>query len=268
MQLNVTQITQCTQATLGDLGDPAQNNSTMQCYVMQLNSIYFTIFTFYNMSERSHVPRLLCYHTAPTLVCGECCHNSSYYVLSQRPLPLNPHTLNMGRQWCLTRPPLPLILFLDASSKNCVSSSWTKKKKKKKEYIRLCCIQTMFWDYSKLNKSSCFKLPASPLQKLPQMLSFWTQGATGVPRILLHHKLVKLTSNFSFLNYFHFDHQLIIGLSAKSLHPQYMAPPRPTTVHYLLQFSKRLSFNNQVKSSLFVWISSLADKRDTSNPLE
>ena len=140
--------------------------------------------------------------------------------------------------------------------------------KKTKNDIRLCCIQTIFWDNPKLNKSSCLKLPVSRLQKLPQMLSFWTQGATGVPRILLQHKLVKLSPNFSFLNYFHFDHQLIIGLSAKSLHPQYNAPPRPTTVHYLLQFFKRLSFNNQVKSSLFVWISSMADKRDISNPLE
>ena len=68
-------------------------------------------------SQHAFPPRHLCYHTAPALVCGECCQNSSYYVLSHRPLPLNPqHQLNMGRQWCLTT---PLILFLDASVRNC-----------------------------------------------------------------------------------------------------------------------------------------------------
>ena len=73
---------------------------------------------------------------------------------------------------------------------------------------------------------------ASETSSNPFILS--SRCHTGVPRIL-HHKLVALSSNFCFLNYFYFDQQLIIGLSAKALHPQYEPPPRPTILHYLLQ---------------------------------
>ena len=93
----------------------SQHNSINKAQLMQLSGMYCNTHnnTFHNFSYVGAHSGPKTFHKAPTLVCGECCHNSSYYVLSQRPLPLNPHTLNMGRQWCLSHPSMPLIISLN-----------------------------------------------------------------------------------------------------------------------------------------------------------
>ena len=94
----------------------SQHNSINKAQLMQLSGMYCNThnntFHYFSLFFGAHSgPKT--FHKAPTLVCGECCQNSSYYVLSRRPHPLNPHSLNMGRQWCLSHPSLPLIISLN-----------------------------------------------------------------------------------------------------------------------------------------------------------
>ena len=79
----------------------SQHNSINKAQLMQLSGMYCNThnntFHYFSLFFGAHSgPKT--FHKAPTLVCGECCQNSSYYVLSRRPHPLNPHSLNMGRQ--------------------------------------------------------------------------------------------------------------------------------------------------------------------------
>ena len=123
-------------------------------------------------------------------------HSGMWWMLSQQqllcslsapPPTKSPHP-QYGAPMMPHAPPLPLILFLDACLRNCVSSPLTIEKG-----------SVVFKLSFEITLVPSFQLH---LQKLPQIPSFWTQGATGVPR---NHQLVKLLHNFSFLKYFHFD---------------------------------------------------------------